>query len=325
MKRSFHRKKSKGFTLLELMVAMSITALIVTVLVTITSISLDAWRRSRAEVRAARQAKAALETLAKDFESLLVRSGNPYEWLVAQVEPALSSGGGLAGPSNAKMPNAAQIVFFNSATDRYDGEIGTAKDLGGDVSAVGYRMVYRDPISDIDGGGGSGNVFPVFALYRNLVDPKPAFDSLLAQTDLLDKYGDGSFPPDDEKDTAPSKFIVENIYGLTLTFVIEFEDPADPGVIQTERVSIMPGGSSGSGSTQKFVIAGDGIRIGGSNSGGGSGSGGVESGRVVAVDLSITVLSDFGLQQAANTSLDAERIILEHGYHYSKSVLVPQP
>ena len=51
----------------------------------------------------------------------------------------------------------------------------------------------------------------------------------------------------------------------------------------------------------------------------------MESGRVVAVDLSITVLSDFGLQQAANTRLDAERIIREHGYHYAKTVMVPQP
>ena len=100
MKRSIHRKTSGGFTLLELMVAMSITALIVTVLVSITSIALDAWQRSRSEVRAARQAKAALETMAKDFESLLTRSGNSYEWLSARVEPELKSGGGgLAGPS----------------------------------------------------------------------------------------------------------------------------------------------------------------------------------------------------------------------------------
>lgn len=301
---------------MELMVAMAITALIVTVLVSITSIALDAWQRSRAEVRAARQAKAALETLAKDFESLLVRSGNAYEWLSARVEPELNKGSGMAGPSDAEMPNAAQIVFFNSATDRYDGEIGTAKDLGGDVSAVGYRLVYRDPIKDVDGGGGAGGAFPVFALYRHLVDPKPAFDELLAKPDLLDAYAD--FQGDDFE---PENFVVENIYGMTITFVIEYEDPDEPGVVKTERVAIMPG--SGTGSTRKFVIAGDGIRIG--DAGGGSADSGLASGRVVAVDLSITVLSDFGLQQLARTSLGSERIILEHGFHYSKSVMVPQP
>jgi len=235
------------------------------------------------------------------------------------VEPELTSGGGMAGPSNAQMPNAAQIVFFNSATDRYDGEIGTPKDLGGDVSAVGYRLVYRDPIKDIDGGGGTGGAFPVFALYRNLVDPKPAFDELLAKDDLLDAYS--GFQNDDFES---ENFVVENIYGVTITFVIEFEDSTKPGVIQTERVSIMPSGSGSSGSTTEFVIAGDGIRIGGASGSGASG-GGVASGRVVAVDLSITVLSDFGLQQAANTNLGSERIIREHGFHYSKTVMVPQP
>ena len=59
--------------------------------------------------------------------------------------------------------------------------------------------------------------------------------------------------------------------------------------------------------------------------GGAGGGGGVASGRVVAVDLSITVLSDFGLKQAANTRLGAEKIILDHGFHYAKSVMVPQP
>jgi len=303
------------------MVAMSITALIVTVLVTITSVALDAWRRSRAEVRATRQARAALETMAKDFESMLVRSGNPYQWLSARVEEELDNNTDLAGPVDARMPNAAQIVFFNSATDRYGGDIGDIddddgdgnKDEGGDVSAVGYRLVYRDPIANQDPGR---NNHPVFALYRNLVDPKPVFDELLAQEDLLDAYGTGSFPPDNEPDISPANFVVENIFGMTITFVIEFEDPADPTMFQTERVSIMAGGS-----TREFVIAGDGIRIGGS----GAGNSAASNGRVVAVDLSITVLSDFGMQQASKTSVGVERIIRDHGYHYSKSVMVPQP
>jgi hypothetical protein len=272
-------------------------------------------------VRAARQSKAALETMARDFESLLTRSGNSYEWLSARVEPELKSGGGgLAGPSSAPMPNAAQVVFFNSATDRYNGEIGGTEDLGGDVSAVGYRLVYRDPIKDVDGGGGSGGVYPVFALYRHLVDPKPAFDSLLAQEDLLTAYS--AFQADD---FSPDNFVVENIYGLTITFVIEYEEEAEDGkvVVKTERVAVMD--SSSGNSTNEFAIAGDGIRIGTEK----DENNPLTNGRVVAVDLSITVLSDFGLQQIANrknlSTEQLEDLLLGASYHYSKSVLVPQP
>jgi len=311
-KRVFRSKKRRGFTLLELMVAMAITALIVTVLVSITGIALDSWRRSRAQIRAARQAKAALETMAKDFESLLVRNGNPYQWLVARVEPELQGGGGgLGGPRNNPMPNAAQIVFFNSATDRYEGQIGGQKDQGGDVTAVGYRLIYRDPILDRD--EGSQGAYPVFALYRHLIDPKPTFDKLLGKTDLIDAYK--NFQNNDYK---PENFVVENIFGLTVTFVVEYEDPKNPGVMKTQRVSIMKNGT-GSGAVREFIISGDGIQV----TGGGSQN--LKNGRVVGVDLSITVLSDFGLQQASKTSIPTDQIIREHGFHYSKSVIVPQP
>jgi len=305
-------KSRRGFTLLELMVAMAITALIVTVLVSITGIALDSWRRSRAQVRAASQAKAALEIMSKDFESLLVRSGNSYQWLVARVEPELASGGsGLGGPQDNQMPNAAQIVFFNSATDRYDGEIGGSKDEGGDVTTVGYRLIYRDPILDRDEGQGA---YPVFALYRNLIDPKLTFDKLLGKTDLIAAYK--NFQSDDYK---PENFVVENIFGLTLTFVVEYEDSKEPGVMKTQRISIMQSGT-GSSATREFIIAGDGIKMNG-----GGGSKDVANGRVISVDISITILSDFGLQQAAKTSIPTDQIIREHGFHYSKSVIVPQP
>lgn len=313
--RTLHRRvllnrTRRGFTLLELMVAMAITALIITVLISITAIALDSWQRSRAQVRAARLAKAALETMAKDFESLMVRSGNQYQWLSARVEPELTSGSNLAGPGNNQMPNAAQLVFFNSATDRYQGNIGGTDDLGGDVSTVGYRLVYRDPILDRDAGF---NTHPVFALYRNLIDPKPTFDNLLAQTDLLNAYR--TFQ---SSDFDPENFVVENIFSLTVTFVVEYQDPSTPGLTRTRRVPLMK--ESGSNAVREFIIAGDGIRVSG-----GAADAALAAGRVVAVDLSITILSDFGLQQAAKTPLPPERIIRDHGFHYAKSVIVPSP
>lgn len=88
MKTPFSPKRAKGFTLIELMVAMAITTVIVTVLVSITGIAIDTWQRGRAEIRASRQAKSMLDTMAKDFESLVSRRGNNFEWLYEGGEPA---------------------------------------------------------------------------------------------------------------------------------------------------------------------------------------------------------------------------------------------
>ena len=76
---AFHKRSFRGFTLVELIVAMGITIIILTLLVSITGVALDGWRVSRNKVRAARQAKAALEQVSKDFESMVVRRGNNYE------------------------------------------------------------------------------------------------------------------------------------------------------------------------------------------------------------------------------------------------------
>ena len=123
----------RGFTLMELMVAMAITTIIVTVLVSITSIALDTWNRSRAEIRASRQAKSMIDTMARDFESLVTRRGNTNEWLSATANTK---------PIGNKLEssNASELIFFTAVTDRYEGQIGSATDKGGDVSCVAHLL-----------------------------------------------------------------------------------------------------------------------------------------------------------------------------------------
>lgn len=105
----------RGFTLMELMVAMAITVIIVTVLVSITSIAVDTWNRSRAELRAARQAKAMVESMAADFEAMVTRRGNLNEWFTATSAKTLPGDKLLS-------TNAAELVFFSGSTDRYNGD-----------------------------------------------------------------------------------------------------------------------------------------------------------------------------------------------------------
>ncbi|HVJ46208.1 MAG TPA: type II secretion system protein, partial [Luteolibacter sp.] len=117
MKTPRKSRRASGFTLIELMVAMTITTLIVTILVSITAIALDTWTRSRAEVRAARQSKSMIDTMARDLEALVNRRGTNIEWLSAITIPLESK----AESPSLDSPNTSSLIFYTSPTDRYDG------------------------------------------------------------------------------------------------------------------------------------------------------------------------------------------------------------
>jgi len=295
--RAFQSKH--GFTLIELLVAMTITTIIVTVLVSITSIAIDTWNRSRSELRAARQAKAMVDSMARDFEALVVRRGNDNEWLSATSKQP--DGGST---------NAASLVFFTAATDRYNGEIGKqGVDLGGDVSCVGYELNWRDPIQ-----GGTGGDFRTFVLNRFLVDPKPTFDTLLGKPEIGDLFAN-TYGSDLIKG---ENFLCENVFQFTVTFHVEVP-PVTTGTgtgtasPTNELVTIMP-----SGGTTKFKIKGTGIETTPVNDK-------LKTGRITAVGISLSVLSDSGvdlLRKSPGKAGDAAWLA-KNSFQYSKLIQLP--
>lgn len=305
---SRHRK---GFTLIELLVAMAITIVLLGVLVYLTGISMDTYRDSRNEVRASRQAKEALETIAKDLESMVMRrDSSSHEWLFAGAETST-----LKGPGAGKeIANTCRVIFFTGATDRYEGQIGTTDDKGGDVSAVSYRLVYKDQISG--GPPTSEGDYPVFSLYRHLVNPDEAFD-ILALESL--ETGTGSVFSD-AKDLVAENFLVENIYEFTLTFLIEVKKG---NVTHIVRASMKPGGCT------EFSIKGNKLEYDGTIDFPATSSlakADVENGRVVGAEVSISVISDRGLTLIQK--LPAARwdeVKSQHMYHYTKTVTTPRP
>ncbi|MDP3850257.1 MAG: prepilin-type N-terminal cleavage/methylation domain-containing protein [Luteolibacter sp.] len=287
----------RGFTLLELMVAMAITSIIVTVLVSITSIAIDTWNRSRSELRAARQAKAFVDTMARDFESLVTRRGNDSEWLSAASEPpALSS-------------NAATLVFFSAATDRYNGEIGkTGVDLGGDVSCVGYKLERKDPIE-----GGATGEFQTFVLNRYLVDPKPTFEKLLGKTEIGNLFTTTYGTQLSEEEN----FICENVFQFTVTFYVEVA-PATGSTSSQPDIKQISIGTAGGDKKTKFSIKGTGIATLPADPA-------LTAGRITSVGISLTVLSDAGidlLRKSSSRASDAAWLA-KNSYQYSKLIQVP--
>lgn len=308
MKNQPHRRTRKGFTLLELMVAMAITSVIVTVLVTITSVATDTWTRSRSETRAARQAKVMLDAMAKDLESLVSRRGNDSEWLYAAVSrldaPKVSS-------SQSGDTNAAELIFTTAATDRYSGQIGDAfPNNVGDVSTAAYRLAYQDPID-----GTQNRDTSTFALYRLLVDPDETFEKILGAKDLDTAFGSFSGNITDEKN-----FVCENVHQFTVTFLVEVT-PAATGTGTAPKPKVVRLTLSSDNSSGEFRLKGTGISTNLTTNGATAAE--ITAGRLTGIELSISVLSDAGLARMSGGQGLKPADYTRNVYHYSRLVNVP--
>jgi prepilin-type N-terminal cleavage/methylation domain-containing protein len=303
--------RKTGFTLMELMVAMAITTIIVTVLVSITSIALETWNRSRSELRASRQAKGMLDVMARDFEALVVRRGNSSEWLSAVYDISGTSTSGL--PSS----NASKLIFFTSATDRYDGNIGKPQDLGGDVSCVGYQLDYRDPI-----GKSGSSEFATYVLSRLLVNPDETFRDLLGKPDLTAAFASRATSLSD-----PKNFVCENIFQFTITFHVQVTQTsaATPPVVTLVNVPIRLGKTNSSQTTNSFKINGNGIDT--PFAGGGLVTADeLKGGKITAMEISATVVSDFGVDQLKRRTFKGGQqaeFLAKNSYQYTKLVQLP--
>jgi prepilin-type N-terminal cleavage/methylation domain-containing protein len=307
------KKSPRGFTLIELLVAMAITTIIITVLVSVTAMALETWNRNRAEIRAARQAKSMIDTMARDFESFVSRRGNTFEWLYAKSNPSLK------GPKDTVSPNALDLIFFSAATDRYNGNIGTAfPNNNGDVSTVGYKLTYKDPIA-----GATNDEFKTFVLYRKIVNPIVTFANILGQATIMAPFDTAKDVADETAIDKEENFICENVYHFTTTLHLRYMDGTTS---KTIRVPI----GQAANSARNLSVKGNGITDNdGNDITGITGATGaqIKSSQLSAVEVSITVLSDFGIQQMHRrsdlTGTKLNDFIAQHSYQYSKVVQLP--
>jgi prepilin-type N-terminal cleavage/methylation domain-containing protein len=309
MNTSRPRPSRRGFTLIELLVAMGITTIIASVLISITSVAIDAWNRSRAELRAARQAKVMVDSMARDFESLVTRKGNNFEWLYAATPPV------LPGSSSQTSANASKLIFFTAATDRYEGKINTLEDKGGDVSCVAYNLEYKNPID------GSNDKFSTFTLYRLLVNPDQAFENLLGKPALDTAFQAYSANVSDIKN-----YVCENIYQYSVVFHVEVSKNVGTATATKFTVPVSLGPSAGGGRVIEFRILGSGLQVASSPSADVTIEE-LKAGRVAAMEVSLTVISDFGMAQLRNGAVlkgnTLTKFMAKNSFQYSKLVELP--
>lgn len=310
---------AKGFTLAELMVAMSITLVLVLLTLLITGTAIDTWKAARTEIRAAGQAKVMLNALGRDLESMVSRLGNnDSQWLLATTPPE------GVGPEGQKSPNAARLIFFTSASDRYNGNAGSRErlsnasggnrnaDLGGDISAVSYELDFVDPVF-----GNPNPRFSTFVLYRNLLDPKETYDRSMLGSQNLETAFDASAGANELED-----LMCENVFEFTVTFVIDYRDTT--GLDRTTKITVMSSNNVGGPRTVKnFAVNGTGLAPNLNT------RSEFVGGRITSVELAITVLSDEGVAIlkrnpfGGNVNLN-NRFIEQNSYRYTRSVTIPQ-
>ncbi len=290
MKISIPTQLRRGFTLIELLVAMTITAMLVYIIMQMTSQGIDIWKSVNQDVETSSRARVAMRAIANDFESMQIRhDDNDYQWFYSKTENV--EGG---GPKGLKIPKSAQMVFFTSAIDRNPAVSSSESlresyrearnhniDTQGDINAVGYRLMFRDQILNIDGKDKNAKgSFPLFALYRQLVPPRKAFDDLLGQTNLEQAYV--SYEQDDQ-----NYFLCENIIEMSLILDIQSaqeQSSAKDARPSYETISVPIIGSNSNNA--KVAIFGDRIEINATK---------YENARVVSANISVTVVTEEGM------------------------------
>lgn len=309
MKTHLRKSSRRGFTLVELLVAMAITTLIILVLVGVTSVAIDTWKRSRSEVRAANQGKAMIDSMARDLEAMVMRTGNSFQWLHAET-PSTLPGADSGGKIKEASTNALDLEFFTSVTDRYDGGIGTDDDKGGDISGVSYKLVYEDPLT-----ASANSDYGTFALHRVLVNPDLTYKDLLGKTDLH-----SAFQPYNSGSKSTETFVCENVYQFTVTFLVEISRTSG----QTTNKLTVPV-TMGNNFISSLQVNGDKVVIEGSVNGASNAE--ISAGRIVGAQISLTVLTDFGLEQLRVRSFannaDRAKFFGKNSFEYSKLVNLP--
>ena len=190
MKSSYRTKsRASAFTIIELLVATAVTALLMSLIVTIIASVMKGWNDSSGKLTSSGQARLALDQLATDLQGAILRSDGNV-WLAVTVLPNTTNSGKWKSPTNPKPSSGSKTLYITAAdnapssTDvgkleyaRY-GEAGawlrfftTKAATSTDASlpaAVGYQIVRRE----ITGGASAPSRY---MLFRGIVAPSATF------------------------------------------------------------------------------------------------------------------------------------------------------
>jgi prepilin-type N-terminal cleavage/methylation domain-containing protein len=151
--------RTRGFTLLELLVAVTITLLLAGLMLSVTTTILAQMRRAQGGSMATIEGKLALDQLERDLQGAILRTGGGRVWLDARVVATgdLVSHGWKMQTTPVMKPTGESDIFLPETT--HDGGPEISRGRFG-VSGVWLRLITSDYDSD------SKNTVPVAVSYQ---------------------------------------------------------------------------------------------------------------------------------------------------------------
>ncbi len=193
------KNKSKGLTLIEILVSTAVMGVILVVILELTTNILGSWNSSSGKIRSNFEARVALDTIARDLESAVFHNDG-QSWLIATNDPPLN---GLS--SN-------WLRFITSAVDRNRGTV--AEPIEGDLNVVSYWMSYSNPFDSTAADG------QVYGLYRLLGDGGVTYTNFLGSVDNGLNVTKSVFLSNTGFTDQASGFLATNIVEFKITFFI---------------------------------------------------------------------------------------------------------
>ena len=192
------KEARRGFTLVELLVSITVGALLLAVLVTVISRALQVSQRSADAMTAYSSAATAIDLVATDLASLSVNR-QPFEYLQARPESA---------PFEGIQPMRLMLLLDSPADSAQPSPSGsnTYPDSG-QTHAVSYLLAWQNPVSSTVASNINNSVF---GFYRQVVNTPNTFQYVLGTPDLYTALYMGANAPL-QTPPALSSFVAGNV------------------------------------------------------------------------------------------------------------------
>ena len=150
------RHNIRAFTLIEVLVASAVMVILVGLVAYIAGSVLNTWNRSSGKLSANAEARLALDLIAQDLETAVLRN-NGQQWLRVEGPASIA----VAAPYDS---GSVVLKLFAPALDRINGD---------GICAIAYKLEYRESYT---------NGPNTYALYRRVVEPDATLTNYLSSS-----------------------------------------------------------------------------------------------------------------------------------------------
>ncbi len=298
MIRSYHDKRklrTSGFTILELLVAIVISAILLALLSQILNHMIRTSIRNNDLFQAVSAGNGVLDLIVQDIDSLTAIQ-IPYNSEFLQTLP------------NPQLTNGTQSMFLllNSYAplDSYSisGSYTTASSDRGQVRSILYGIAYQDPVK------ANGNA-KLFGLYRTTVSAQATFTYMLGTSNLFSAFSSlpssafesGMNPLATTYTPIPNDLIADNVIDLEVSiFLSQYKASASSISYGPPILANAPANSTST--YQKVQLSPSGTSVSGTFVTGTTGANGFSSGSPAYLEISVTVLDESGARLWGNGS-----------------------